>query len=46
MPSWWDRLRGLKTDRIIFDEDGLNDNIMVIDTAFKPCKLSELQRGD
>lgn len=45
VPWRWDRMRGLKTDRIVFNEKGLNDNIMVFDTKFKPCRLSELQVG-
>ena len=45
VPKWWDKLRGRKTHRIIFDEEGLFDNVMVEDTNFKPCKLSELKVG-
>lgn len=42
IPSWWDKLRGLQTDRIMFDEEWLNDNIMVFDKSFTPCRLSKL----
>ena len=45
VPKWWDKLRGRRTQRIIFDEEGLFDNVMVEDTNFKPCKLSELKVG-
>ncbi len=45
IPQWWDKLRWWKTEKIIFDERGLSDNLMVKDTSFKPCKLSELKVG-